>query len=753
MLASPRRHALALLALAMSTLSCDREAARTQAPEGSAGSPQHAEAGRFAYPKARRDDLVEQLHGVDVADPYRWLEDLDSDETRQWVRAENEVTFAYLDTIPQRQAIRTRLTELWNFERFGLPTRRGKRYFISRNDGLQNQSVLYWTDALDGELHPLLDPNELSEDGTAALSGTALSEDGRYLAYGISRSGSDWQEWFVRDVDSGKDTGDHLRWIKFSGASWTKDGKGFYYARYDEPKQEGDKYEDVNYYQKLYYHALGTDQAEDTLVYQRKDHKDWGFDGEVTEDGQYLIIHVRVGTDPKNGIFYQDLRRRRRKGGKAAPIVELLARFDAKYAFVGNDGPVFWFRTDLDAPKGKLIAIDTRKPDRARWKTLIPEGDATLVSVSVVGDRFFAKYLKDASSQIRVFDLKGRDKGEVALPGLGSAYGFGGRRKDRETFYSFTSFAQPATIYRYDVRKGASEVFKAPKLAFDPANFVTEQVFYPSKDGTKIPMFISYKKGTGRDGERPTYLYGYGGFNIPITPGFSVPNLVWMEMGGVYAVANLRGGGEYGEAWHQAGTKHNKQNVFDDFAAAARWLIDNGWTQSERLAIGGRSNGGLLAGASIVQHPELFGAALVGVGVLDMLRFHKFTIGWAWTSDYGSPEDPEDFKALLAYSPYHNVREGVRYPSTLIYTADHDDRVVPAHSFKFAAALQHAHAGDNPVLIRIDTKAGHGAGKPTSKQIEEWTDLWGFLVDNLKMKLPPDFAAGAPAKAPPTETP
>ncbi|RMG94012.1 MAG: S9 family peptidase [Deltaproteobacteria bacterium] len=721
----------------MTACSKDKPAPRVPATDAAAHEADEA-ARTFEYPETRRLDLVETLHGVDVADPYRWLEDLDSEETRAWIEAQNELTFGYLEKIPARNAIRARLTELWDYERYGLPTRRGGRYFYSKNDGLQNQSVLYVTSDLDEEGRVLLDPNKLSEDGTVALSGIAISEDGRYLAYGVSKAGSDWQEWFVRDVETGKDLDDHLRWIKFSGASWTKDGKGFFYSRYDAPKEGENEYAGVNYYQKLYYHRVGTPQAEDELVYERKDHKEWGFDGEVTEDGKYVIIHVRVGTDPKNGIFYRRLRpsKSRLGGGR---VVELLRDFDAEYVFVGNDGPVFWFRTDKDAPRGKVIAVDTRRPEPSNWKVVVPETDATLESVSVVGNRFFAKYLRDAKSQVEVYTLSGKHERTVELPGMGTVYGFGGRRKDKETFYGFTSFTMPATIYRYDIGSGRSEVWRKPPLKFDPADFVTEQVFYRSKDGTKVPMFVSRRKDVTPNGERPTYLYGYGGFNIPITPSFSVPNLVWMEMGGVYAVANLRGGGEYGETWHQAGTKHRKQNVFDDFAWAAKWLIEQGWTKPSRLAIGGRSNGGLLAGASIVQHPELFGAALVGVGVLDMLRFHKFTIGWAWVSDYGSPDDPEDFKALLAYSPYHNVRDGVAYPATLIYTADHDDRVVPAHSYKFAAALQHAQAGPAPILIRIDTKAGHGAGKPTTKMIEEWTDLWAFLVDNLHMELSPSF--------------
>ncbi len=684
-------------------------------------------ASAFPYPKTHRGDVVETLHGVAVADPYRWLEDLDSEDTQAWVAAQNKVTFDYLGTISERDQIRSRLTELWNYERYGLPFHEGKNYFWSRNDGLQNQSVLYTASSLNGDPRTLLDPNTLSEDGTVALSGLSVSPNGKLLAYGIQRAGSDWQEYRVRDVKSGTDHEDLVEWIKFSGVSWTKDNKGFYYARFDEPKQ-GDALEQANYFHKLYYHKLGTSQAEDKLVYERKDKKRWGFDNHVTEDGQYLIIRVWEGTSEKNGLFYQPLK------GKGE-VVELLNTFDAEYDFVANKGPVMYFRTDVDAPRGKVIAIDTRKPERENWQTVIPEGPETLRSVSAVGGKLVAKYLKDAHSQIRVYSQAGKLEQEVELPGIGTAYGFGGKQKDKETFYLHTGYATPGTIYRYDIKTGKSEVFRAPKVKFNPDDYVTTQVFYPSKDGTKVPMFVSHKKGVELDGNNPTYLYGYGGFNIAITPGFSVPNLAWMEMGGVLAVANLRGGGEYGATWHEAGTKLHKQNVFDDFIAAAEYLIAEKYTSSEKLAIGGRSNGGLLVGAVMTQRPELFAAALPGVGVMDMLRFHKFTIGHAWVSDYGSPENPEEFKALHAYSPLHNLKDGTQYPATMVYTADHDDRVVPGHSYKFTSQLQHTHRGENPVMIRIDVRAGHGAGKPTTKKIEEWTDLWGFLVKNLGMQV------------------
>jgi prolyl oligopeptidase len=681
------------------------------------------------YPPARKADQVDDYHGVKVADPYRWLEDPDAAETRAWIAAQNKLTFGYLDEIPARAAIRARLTRLWDFEKYGVPFKEGGRYFYTKNDGLQNQSVLYTLASLDGRPTVLLDPNTLSPDGTVALTGLAASDDGKLLAYGLSTSGSDWMEWKVRAVETGRDLADHLKWVKFSGASWTPDGKGFFYSRYDEP-QEKTKLEAANYYQKLYYHRLGAPQSEDALVYERRDQKEWGFDGRVSEDGRYLIISVWQGTDPKNRLFYRDLQ------AQDAPVVELVSELEAAYNFIGNDGPVFWFRTDLQAPRGRIIAIDTRRPERSRWQELVPQAAETLESVSLVGDRFIASYLKDARTQVKIYDLNGRFVRELELPGLGTASGFTGKRKDQETFYSFTSFTVPPTIYRYDLVTGKSAIYRRPKLDFNPDDYETKQIFYASKDGTRVPMFITHKKGVRPNGHHPTYLYGYGGFNVSLTPAFSIANLVWMELGGVYAQPSLRGGGEYGEEWHQAGMKLRKQNVFDDFIAAAQWLIAHKYTSTPRLAIGGGSNGGLLVGACLTQRPDLFGAALPSVGVMDMLRFQKFTIGWAWMSDYGSSDHPEEFRALYAYSPLHNLKPGTAYPPTLITTADHDDRVVPAHSFKFAAALQAAQSGPAPVLIRIETKAGHGAGKPTSKIIDEIADTWGFLVRVLKMKVP-----------------
>ncbi|MEQ9482411.1 prolyl oligopeptidase family serine peptidase [Coleofasciculus sp. F4-SAH-05] len=674
----------------------------------------------LTYPTTRQADQVDDYHGTNVADPYRWLEDPDSEETKAWVEAQNKVTFGYLEDIPQRESLKQRITQLWNYEKYGIPYKEGNRYFYFKNDGLQNQSVLYTLTSLDGEPRVLIDPNTLSEDGTIALSGAAMSDDGNRMAYGLSTSGSDWQEWKVRDVETGEDLSDHLQWVKFSGASWTTDNQGFFYSRYDEPN-DATKLEDANYYHKLYYHKLGTDQSDDLLIYHRPDQKEWMFNGSVTEDGHYLIIYVSQGTDPKNLVFYKDLQT------PDSPIVELISEFEANFSLIDNDGSIFWVQTDLDAPRGRVIAIDIHNPARENWQELIPQAEETLEGVGVLNNQFVADYLKDARSSIKIFDLNGAFVREVELPGIGSAGGFGGKRYDTETFYVFTSFTTPATIYRYDMVTGERSLFRQPTVDFDPTQYETRQVFYQSKDGTQVPMFITHKKGLALDGNNPTYLYGYGGFNISLTPSFSISNLVWMEMGGVYAIPNLRGGGEYGEDWHQAGIKLNKQNVFDDFIAAAEWLIENKYTHPQKLAIGGGSNGGLLVGACMTQRPDLFRAALPSVGVLDMLRFHKFTIGWAWCSDYGSPENQEEFKALYAYSPLHNLKPGTAYPATLITTADHDDRVVPAHSFKFAAALQAAHAGDNPVLIRIETKAGHGAGKPTAKIIEEIADKWAFL--------------------------
>src|SRR2546428_2603467 len=684
------------------------------------------------YPTARKSDVVDDYYGTRVPDPYRWLEDPDSPESRAWIEAQNRLTEAYLAAIPARTTIRDRLTKLWNYPKYGTPFRKGGRYFFFKNDGLQNQSVLYKQASLTTQPETLLDPNLLSEDGTVALSTLAVSDDGRLLAYGTSASGSDWEEFRVRDVAMGKDRPDHLKWIKFSGASWTKDGAGFFYSRYPEPTDKA--LTDVNRFQKLYYHRLGTDQAQDVLVYERPDQPDWGMNAEVTDDGRYAVLQVWLGTDRRNRVYYLDLKEAKRPK-VTGEVVRLLDDFDASYSFVGNDGPVFYFLTDLDAPRKRVIAIDSRHPERARWREIIPQSADVLEGIQIIHDTFVAQYMHDASSRLRLFALDGRPVKELELPTLGSIGGISGERKDDEMFYAFTSFLYPTTIFRYDFKTGASSVFKAPTIDFDPSSYETKQVFYASKDGTRVPMFITHKKGLRLDGSNPTYLYGYGGFNISLTPAFSVAVLAWLEMGGVYALPNLRGGGEYGEEWHQAGMHDKKQNVFDDFIAAAEFLIAQGYTSTPKLAIAGGSNRGLLGGAAITQRPDLFGAALRAVGVMDLLRFHKFTIGWAWVTDYGSADSAAQFPYLYKYSPLHNIRAGTRYPATLVTTADHDDRVVPGHSFKFTATLQAAQAGPPPAVIEIETKAGHGAGKPTSKLIEEQADRMAFLVKNLGLEL------------------
>lgn len=687
---------------------------------------------RLPVPESKRLDLVETLHGIRVADPYRWLEDGNSEETRRWIEEQNKVTFAYLRSLPGRQEIHDRLTHLWNFPRYGLPFERGGRYFFTRNDGLQQHSVWYVAESLDGEPRVLLDPNTLSEDGRVAVSSVSISWDGKLAAYAISVGGSDWLEWRVRNVDTGEDLPDRIRWSKFSGASWSKDNAGFYYSRYDEP-EPGEKLQGQNFFQKVYYHRIGTPQEENVRIYERPDQPRWGFGVWVTEDGHYLMYGVWDGTQRENRIFYKDLTK------PDAEVVELLPHADARYDFLGNIGARFFFRTDRDAPKGRIIAIDLDKPDPENWTTIVPESENALASASLVGGHFFLTYLYNAHSQVLKYTTDGKLVREIPLPGLGSVGGFGGRMDSKETFFSYTSFAYPTTLFRYDIESGEITVHRKSEVDFDPEKFETKQVWFVSKDGTRVPMFVTHKKGIELDGSNPTILYGYGGFSAAQTPFFSIVNQTWMEMGGVYALANIRGGNEFGREWYEAGRVLNRQNVFDDFIAAAEFLIEAGYTSPQRLAIQGGSNGGLLVGAAMTQRPDLFAVALPAVGVLDMLRFHKFTIGWAWTSDYGNPEVEEEFKKLLSYSPLHNLKPGTAYPATLITTGDHDDRVVPAHSFKFAAALQHAQGGDRPVLIRIETRAGHGAGKPTQAVIDERADILAFTLYNTGGRLPAGF--------------
>ena len=690
---------------------------------------------RHAHPAAPRGEHMDTYHGVDVPDPYRWLEDSDSWATRGWIEAQNKLTGAWLDSIPQRDAIRDRLTALWNYEKFGMPVHEGGRYFYSYNSGLQNQSVLLTVDSLDAEPRLLIDPNTFSEDGTKSLAGYQVSQDGKSIAYGISDGGSDWRTWKVRDVATGEDRADLIEWSKFSRPSWLPDSSGFFYNRYAKP-EEGKVLQSVNQAPQTFLHKLGTPQSEDVLIYEDPEHPEWSSGIWATDDGAYLLLSIWNREKRAGNLLYRPLGQ---PGDSNGEFVELIGGFTAAWSFIDNVGSTFVVSTNA-TPRGSVVTFDVATPQQRT--TIIPEAAETLDDVNLIGNRLFCSYLKDARSVVRVFNLDGtadtRIGGEVKLPGIGSAGGFRGKRHYTETFYSFTGATTPGTIYRYDVASGESTVFRTPAFGVETHldRYETKQVFVESADGTRVPVFITHRKGLKLDGTNPTLLYGYGGFNVSLTPYFSLTNLVWMEMGGVYAVANLRGGGEYGEDWHLAGTKQRKQNVFDDFIACAEWLIDQKYTSRKRLAIQGGSNGGLLVGACMTQRPELFGACLPAVGVMDMLRYHKFTIGWAWASDYGTADESEAmFRYLYSYSPLHNCHPD-RYPPTLITTADRDDRVVPAHSFKFAAALQHAQMGDSPVLVRIETRAGHGGGTPTSKRIEQATDTLAFLAKVFDCALP-----------------
>jgi len=683
------------------------------------------------YPKSKSVAQTDDYHGTKIEDPFRWLEDVDAKDTEDWVVEQNKLTFQYLDQISVRPKFKERLTKLWNFERYGLPRKYGKSYFYTYNNGLQNQNLLYIADSLTaeglGNQKLLLDPNVLSQDGTVALSGYVPSDDGRFLAYGVAESGSDWNVWRIRDVETGDDLPESIRWVKFSSVAWTSDHQGFFYSRYDEPK--GNEFTGINYFQKLYYHRLKTDQTQDILVYDRPDQKEWGFGGSVSDDGQYLLISVWRGTEKKNLFFYAPI-----SNGKIPTkkdVIELLGEFDSDWQFLGNDQQVFYFETDDSSPRHRIVSIDINNPLRNNWKTIVSESDESIESASLLGNRFLIHYLKDATSIVREFSTDGKPGGELKIPELGTVSGFEGKRSADETFFTFTNYITPPTVLRLDLKTLESTTWKSPALDFDPANYLTERVFYTSKDGTKIPMILSRKKGTQKDGNLPSILYGYGGFNISITPNFSPANLAWMEHGGLYAVANLRGGGEYGRDWHEAGMLDKKQHVFDDFISAAEYLIRENYTNNTRLAISGRSNGGLLVGAAMTQRPDLFAVALPAVGVMDMLRFHKFTIGWAWVSEFGSSEDPKQFANLLKYSPLHRLKPGTRYPATLITTGDHDDRVVPGHSYKFAARLQSCQSGTRPTLIRVETSAGHGAGTPVSKLIDTAADTLSFVWKNF----------------------
>lgn len=684
-------------------------------------------AGELNYPETKRVDHIDEYFGVKVADPYRWLEQdvRNSPQVREWVEKQNRVTFGYLEKLPQREQLKNRLTELWDYEKPGTPLRIGSRYCVSHNDGLQNHAVWYVMDELDGPRRVLLNPNDWSEDGTVALGGLSFSPNGRYVAYALQEAGSDWRTWKVRDVASGEDTGAVLRHLKFTSLAWDRDATGFFYGKYPDP-ESGEKFTAVNERMQLMYHRLGTRQADDVLVYFRPDHPEWSYSPQVSEDGRYLILTVHKNAGQKYRIMYKDLDRR-----YAMPVT-LIPDFENSYHFIGNDDSLFYFRTDLDAPKGRVIAIDAQKGNIEDPREIIPESDNLLKNVSLVNNLLICTYLKDVATQVRLFTLNGRHIQDVDLPGLGTAGGFAGQRTDTETFYSFKSFAVPPSIYRYDLVSMESTLINRARVNFDPDKYVTEQVFYTSGDGTSIPMFIMHRRGLEHNGAHPTLLYGYGGFNISVLPSFSVSRLVWLELGGVYAVANLRGGGEYGRDWHEAGMRLHKQNVFDDFIAAGDYLIANNYTCPEKLSIMGGSNGGLLVGACITQRPELYGAAVAAVGVMDMLRYDQFTAGRFWVGDYGSAtESRQMFEYLKGYSPYHNLEQGTAYPATLITTADTDDRVVPLHSFKFAARMQYCQAGEDPVLIRIQTQAGHGSGKPTSMRIQEAADIYAFLAENL----------------------
>ncbi|MFC5270761.1 prolyl oligopeptidase family serine peptidase [Adhaeribacter terreus] len=672
------------------------------------------------YPVTRKVDQTDDYFGTKISDPYRWLEDQYSQETAAWVEEQNKVTFGYLEQIPFRNKIKDRLTQLWNYEKMGAPFKKGNHYYFYKNDGLQNQAVLYRQTSLNGQPEVFIDPNKLSADGTTSLSGFKFSKNNKYMAYGTSGGGSDWNTWYVMDVATKKPLEDKLEWIKFSGAAWQ--GDGFYYSRYDAPKDKA--LSNKNEFHKIYFHKIGTPQSADKLVYEDKTKPLLNFSAQTTEDERFLLIYGSEGTSGGT-LAYKDLKDPKGK------INWLVTTYESEYNVIENLGDKLLIHTNKNAPNYKIVLMDPKKPQEANWKTIVPESGNVLTGVTMVGGRIMATYLKDAASQVLVFDVNGKKLNELEFPTIGTVAGFAGDKNDKETFYTFTSFTYPTTVYRYDIDNNKSELFWKPKLDVNPNAYETKQVFYTSKDGTRVPMFIVHKQGLKMDGQNPTYLYAYGGFNISLTPSFSAVNLLWLENGGVYAMPNLRGGGEYGEKWHKGGMTPNKQNVFDDFIAAGEYLKKEGYTSTEKLAISGRSNGGLLVGATMTQRPDLAKVAFPGVGVLDMLRFHKFTIGWAWVPEYGSSDKEDQFKNLYKFSPLHNIKEGVAYPATMVTTADHDDRVVPSHSFKFISELQAKGGGTNPYLIRVDVKAGHGAGKPTSLQIQEWADIWSFAYYNM----------------------
>jgi prolyl oligopeptidase len=683
---------------------------------------------RPQYPQARRSDQVDTYFGEKVADPYRWLEDVDSPETRQWVEAENKLTFGYLDSIPQRESVRRGLTELYNFERYAAPIEVHGRIFYAHNTGLQNQSVYFYQDGINGAPQVLIDPNKLSADGTVAIDGFVPNRAGTLVAYATAQAGSDWAVWKIRDIASGKDLVDTLRWTKSTGIAWMPDGKSFYYARFPEPNAAASLTQ-ANENGKIYYHRLGDDQSKDTLIYERPDHPHWWLGADLTDDGRYLMIYISEGGED-NALYYLDLSK---PGSKPVAIVD---RFDASFQVLGNMGSLFYIFTNDKSPRGKVITIDLQHPSPDQWHTVVPQQHDTMEAAILASGKLICSYLADAHSAATVYGLDGKELQNLALPGIGHAVWTHTTQDDKDVFITYNQFTRPPSILRFNVPTLALSGFRSSKLSFDPAKVEARQVFYHSKDGTRIPMFVISRSDLKLNGENPTILYGYGGFNISLTPAFYPRVIEWIQLGGVFAYANLRGGAEYGEEWHKAGTKLHKQNVFDDFIAGAEFLISQKYTSPAKLAIEGRSNGGLLVGAVLNQRPDLFGAALPGVGVMDMLRFQKFTVGQGWVTDYGSSDNAEEYKAIRKYSPLHNIKEGTKYPPTFIVTADHDDRVVPGHSFKYAATMQHAQGGDAPILIRIETKAGHGGGKPVSKIIDETADEYTFLVKALGVKPP-----------------
>lgn len=678
---------------------------------------------KITYPDTKKSQVSDNYFGTIVADPYRWLEDDNSAETGEWVKAQNKVTESYLAKIPFRKQIHNRLTTLWNYPRYGVPFHEGSNYFFFKNDGVQNQSVLYIQKSLKDQPKVFLDPNKLSAEGTMALGSYSVSKDGKYFAYAIATAGSDWNEIYVKETATGKLLTDKIEWVKFSGISWQ--GNGFYYSRYDQPAG-GSELSSKNEYHKVYYHKLGEPQSADQLIYQNSNFPLRNYSANTTEDEKLLVLYESETTSG-NSLYIKDI------SNPNNDFIKVADGFRYEYEMVHNEGNQIYIHTNDDAPRYRLIMISLDNPSRENWKTIIAQKDEVLQNVHVGGGRFIAQYMKDATSKATLVDLQGKVISEMELPGIGTLAGFNSKNGESLAFYSFTSFTFPSTIYTFDTKLNKSEVLYKSELDFDANDYESKQAFYTSKDGTRVPMFIVHKKGIEMNGNNPVYLYGYGGFNVSLTPSFSASRLVFLENGGIFVMANLRGGGEYGDEWHRAGTKLLKQNVFDDFIAAAEYLIEKKYTSPKKIAIAGGSNGGLLVGACMTQRPDLFAVALPAVGVMDMLRFHKFTIGWAWTGDYGSSEDEEEFKHLLAYSPLHTLKPGTCYPPTLITTADHDDRVVPAHSFKFAATLQEVQSCNNPALIRIETKAGHGAGKPVSKMIEEATDIWSFTMFNLGM--------------------